>query len=730
MTHWAQRARWIVAVAGGLFAVGLFFGIQHRKPPAAAPPIVPSDPQAAAEVTGATSRQWSGANENFTVTAERQLLYATGGVKLEDVTVYVDDRQGKRKFVATSREGEAGPKQDYVNLKGDVKLISSDGLKVEASEASYHTGEAIVRAPGRVTFSRGRMSGHGIGMTYDRNNNILSLQEQASIMVAPDDNGAGGLEATSGAASLARQDKYVRFERDVRILRDNRRIQTDSAVGHLSEDESHITALDLEGHSSVTTEGAASGGLEAMSAHAISLAYGEDGEHVERALLAGGASIRLAGDGQKPGRRVAGELLDVGLGPDGNTVTSLTGRDGVHLEFPADGRTPPRSVRAAVLDSASGGADALTGARLRDNVEYRELIGTPPVPRIVRARVLDLTFTSGMSAITDARFTGAVRLEEGDLRATANTARYDVDRGVIELQGDARTPPTVADARMTIDANQILLTVEGPKVAAMQAVRSVLRPGTSADQVAGGKGSPDQVKLPGFLDGNQPVNATADALDYDGTISRAVYDGNARLWQGDSAVQGDSITIDSKAGNLQATGSVRSTWLVEQTDEKTKDVKRTQTIAGAGNLDYDDQARRATYTVDAHVNGPQGDLVARTIELYLGRTGHELERVEGYETVTLRESGRAATGDRLSYFSGEDRYLMTGAPVRIVEECRESTGRTLTFYKSTDRILVDGQQVLRTRTKNGNDCAESSRTDRGPRRGSGAGDPDRPTGGR
>jgi lipopolysaccharide export system protein LptA len=133
------------------------------------------------------------------------------------------------------------------------------------------------------------------------------------------------------------------------------------------------------------------------------------------------------------------------------------------------------------------------------------------------------------------------------------------------------------------------------------------------------------------------------------------------------------------------------------------------TVASAQDLDYDDQARRATYTTDAHVNGPQGDLIARRIEMYLAKGDNQLERVEGYEGVTVREAGRSATGDRLSYFSADGRYDMQGTPVRIVEDCRDSTGRTLTFYKSSDRILVDGQQVSRTRSKSGRECSAPPR---------------------
>jgi LPS export ABC transporter protein LptC len=721
MAYWAQRARWIVAVVGLTFAVGVFFAIRQRERPADTTPFAPRDPSADVEITGATSSRFSGGKENFTVKSERQLSYPDGRLKLEGVTVYVDDQEGQRKFVATGDEGEAGPKQDFVFLKGQVKLVSSDGLKVETPEATYASGEGIVRAPGPVSFSRARMTGRGVGMTYDRNRDVLWILSQAEIALAPDEKGMGQLQATSGKAGLARKDKYLRLEQDVRIHRDNRQIQSDNTVGYLSEDESRLTALELRGRSSIETEAASAGSLRSMRARDINVKYGEDGERIEHALLVGDSSIEIAGEAQRPGRRVAGEMLDVGLSADGTTVTSLTGRQGVRLDFPADGTSPPRSVTAAMLDGAAGADGTLSSARLTDNVEYRELVGTPPVARIVRARALDLKFTSGMAGITDARFTGNVRLEEGELRATAATATYRVDRGVMDLAGDANAPPNVTDARMKVDARRIVLTVDGPKIAAKEQVRSELRPEKQKEgRGAPGRGQPsspqasrgaaqDRVKVPGFLADDQPVNVTSNALDYDGSVSRAIYTGNGRLWQGESVVLGDTITVDSKSGNLKAEGSVRSTLMVQQTDVKTKEAKRVPTIGTSRVLDYDDEARRATYTTDARLNGPQGDLVAKKIEVFLGMDDNELERVEGYEAVTLRDAGRTATGERLSYLAATEQYDMTGIPVRIVEECRETSGRMLTFYKAVDRILVDGQQITRTRTKSGGDCPDKGR---------------------
>ena len=108
------------------------------------------------------------------------------------------------------------------------------------------------------------------------------------------------------------------------------------------------------------------------------------------------------------------------------------------------------------------------------------------------------------------------------------------------------------------------------------------------------------------------------------------------------------------------------------------------------------------------MNSQQGDLTAARIELFLKPSGDEVERMEAYETVTLREKSRKTTGGRLTYYSADERYVMTGAPVTILDECaRETTGRTLTFYRTADRVVVDGSEQVRTQTKGGSQCSGS-----------------------
>jgi lipopolysaccharide export system protein LptA len=110
-----------------------------------------------------------------------------------------------------------------------------------------------------------------------------------------------------------------------------------------------------------------------------------------------------------------------------------------------------------------------------------------------------------------------------------------------------------------------------------------------------------------------------------------------------------------------------------------------------------------TYTKDAHMSGPDGDMTAVRIELFLKPSGDELERAEAYETVVLRENSRETKGSKLIYTTADETYVVTGSPVKVVDQCqRETIGRTLTFNKGADSIVVDGNAQIRTQTKGGN----------------------------
>jgi LPS export ABC transporter protein LptC len=749
MSRWQKRARLVVAVLGLLVVVLVVVSVRKGQGTAPTEPVPRIDPKAVSQSSGGRLTQATGARIPGIVDFEHALAYADGSTRLIKPKITAD-RSG-RQFVITSNEARVPHDQSNVAMEGDVQLAASDGLKAATEQASFSRGEGILRAPGKVSFSKGTLSGTSVGMTYDQERDVLWLLDQAAIDVAPSKDTGQGAKITAGTAGYARRDKYMRFDRGVRLLREGRTVESDSAVAYLTDDDSRLRAMELRGSSRIITNDAVQGGLQRMASRDMNLTYAEDGETLQHALLSGTASIQMAGSGGTPGRTIAGEYVDISFGPTGE-VTALNARDRVQLTIPAQQDAPPRIIRAASMEGSGAEGQGLTAARFLDGVEFREQ-HAPDQTRIARSRTLEVAMQPGSGEIDEARFLGATRFEDGALRASAVNGTYRIAKGLLELTGsEAGRDPQVVDERITVDAKRIDLTFDGPKMVATGEVRSVLQPekreaggtavaanpaeGGSRDR-AGAAATPagsreqkpvaaatpatagsasnaaasGQHTVPGMLKDDQPVNVTGAALNYDGATSLATYTGGSRLWQGDTTIQGETIVIDENSGDLKASGGVRSAFVLEQEDEQTKERKKVPSIATGETLHYEDALNRATYTTNAHVNGPPGDCHADKIELYFAEGQSSLDRAEAYTNVKLTADNRTANGARMTYFAAGEKYLMSGAPVTIleIEECRVTTGKTLTFWRSTDRILVDGNEEIRTLTKKGGTCSEQPR---------------------
>ena len=475
-------------------------------------------------------------------------------------------------------------------------------------------------------------------------------------------------------------------------------------MAYMTDDEQALESLELRDNSRIVMSAAAPGALQAMNAKDMNLTFAPDGESFDRVMLAGGAALQFAGADGQPGRRIAGEIIDITMGADGE-VTALVARNAVELRLPATREAPERTIRSAAMTGTGEPGRGLTGARFTGGVEFREVKGRDQV-RTARSTTLDAVLADG-GGIDDARFAGGTRFVDGALEAQALDARYLVGKGQLQLSGKVgATRPQVQDERIFVEAVDIALTFDGPKMIATGDVQSVLKParrneGTNGTQTGG-------PKVPGMLKDDQPANITAPALDYDGAAKKAIYTGGARLWQGDTAISGQKITIDETTGDLFASGQVRTALVLEQVDAKTSQKKKVNTIASAEDMHYEDALRRATYTTNAHVNGPQGDLRAVKIELYLVDGGGSLERAEAYQAVTVKADARTSTGQRMTYFAADEKYVMTGPQVKIIEECRETTCKSLTFFRTTDNVTCDGEQQQRTLTLGAGTCGQAS----------------------
>jgi LPS export ABC transporter protein LptC/lipopolysaccharide transport protein LptA len=688
---WQKRARLAVAIFGIACAIVVYAAIGERVRPVSAPPPQRIDPTAMIESSGNVLQQVRGTKQDYLIEAERQLTYKGGVSKFVGIRITVRNRGG-RDYVVTAREAESGENQKELQLTGAVRLEANDGFVIQAATASFNQDDGLMTAPGAVTFQRGRMNGSGVGMSYDKNSDILTLADQSHVSLA-DEDGRTSMEFTSATSTFDRMKHTLALEGRVHALRGEQVIDATQGVARLTEDEQHITDIELRGNAHVA--GGASS-VDSMSARDIDLHYAADGETLEHVALAGKSAVAMTGQNGSAGRQFIGETLDILLAADGS-VTKATGRDNVRLDLPGAPDSPARSIEARALDADGEPGKGLTAAKFTDNVEFREE-GGKSAARVATSRNLTVTLVN--DALTSAVFTGGVTFDEQPLHAVAGRANYDPAKNALVLSGiENGNLPYVNDDHVRVDANTIDVALQGRLMKAAGNVRTTLRART-----ARGPGQQETTKLPSLLKQDQPANVNADALDYHGASGNAIYTGNATLWQGETAVRADLITIDQSKGDLVATGNARSTIALDTgasvaqgAEIRYADVTNTLTLVAGKNA-------AGLVLAQAHLSGQQGDLRADRIEVFLAEKGGHIDRLEAYTSVSLKVDTRTATSERLTYFSEDERYLMSGAStraVKVVEACRETIGKTLTFFKSTDRIIVDGKDEIRTQTKSG-----------------------------
>ena len=240
MTPWQRRLR----LGLGIFVVALatLLGVslcKSRRPAVVAPLPTKADPTAIVESTSGGLVRALGARQDLTIEHYDKLEgYADGRTRITGGRFKILQRGG-RDFSIRARVAEmkgTAPDVD-VTMTGAVEMVSSDGLTVRTEQASYVNAEGLVRAPGAVQFERGRMRGTSVGLTYDKARDVLSLLDKVVIRTAPDEKGEGGADIDAGTAAFFRADKYMRFERGVKMVGRGQTIEAETAVAFLTPDE-------------------------------------------------------------------------------------------------------------------------------------------------------------------------------------------------------------------------------------------------------------------------------------------------------------------------------------------------------------------------------------------------------------------------------------------------------------------------------------------------------------
>ena len=562
------------------------------------------------------------------------------------------------------------------------------------AEAFYSDTTGVVQIPGAAEFTRRGMRAFGESAQYNRRHDLLHLQSKARVELTGDGSTDPSTEIRSDSATLAESDGYMDFVGGVTVLGDRQTMESDGAHATFVAGTSRLELMELKGGSRVMGNVREPGRLQEMTATDMTLRY--RGDNLDGIKLADGAEVQFFGQGGAPGARITGRVMDVTLEPDGIGISELNARESVVVTLPRTDDGVTQEIRSETFTVTGSPGAGLTDARFDRAVEYGERRpgpdGKEPTVRVTRSQRLEATLAEGLAGLEVARFVGDVILEDGNVTGKADVARYALngDTFVLETLGTEGERPEVIDKRGSVRADNITINLEGPTIGARGDVRSILTTAESDEQAGTGDNSSAEegkVRRPGLLAAGPPILVTAGSLSYDAATSVATYAQDARLWQGDTEFQGDTIVLDEGSGDISADGMIRTSSIMIQNNDQTEEPTESTTTGIAESVHYDDALRRARYTTPAHwggealchatgtwesstseLLGPRGTLKATTIDVFLKEDAKTLDRLEAKGTVTLELSGRWVSGSTLTYYDTDGRYEMEGRPVRIVEE--------------------------------------------------------------
>ena len=782
----AKYARWSAAAAL-LLAIGTAGVYLNRKwlahrERAKAPPPAPQDVTRLS--SGLTFSKVEGNQKIFTVEANRAMDFKDKAASLmEDVTITIFGKTGARHDTIHTKSCQYEKDGASIVCSGEVQLdlqssqeadrtakVPSAAQKVHAETRGVifdrATGIAQSDQPVKFSFPNGR--GEAVGVEYHSEEGAVRLARDVSFWLAPENVLVKGQKpATAVREPVHVTGKSADFERDSRVLHLLGPIEARTATAALKAGEMTL-ALDkgFRAERLVASAGGSGKKPELESRTADSQAN-LSGQTLTAFFAPEGWLTRMEAAGAVQGSQQSGAEIDnfnaesalLELLPKTNHAKNLRLNGDVRLksnaektgesrtlqtsaflvefaEYKKDESAKPRRAETLgrgalqwtdpVQQTSSGTTAESLFAETKlaaDKLELqfgdqgkasqlvamgnvsteRMLPGRPAQAATAQSGTVHLLESGGWSQM---ELQGSVKLSEGDKNGEADHALFVRAAQTATLTGNA----VVRDAATETRAPRITFAQNSGEIRADGGVRST-------DFSAKGNG----LQL-----APAPANISADTLRANSKTSRALYTGHARLWQGDSVMEADSIELLRDNKILNASGNVRAVFpqtasqapapsLVAQ--KSARPPKTRLWHVTAGRLTYSDADATAHLEKNVVAKSVDQEMRAPIADLYFTRnekpapgphalssnptaSSQQISRAVGTGGVTVVQGTRRATAEHGEYSAAEGKFVMSGGKPTIFDASEgATTGHQLTFFLADDTIIVDSENGSRTLTK-------------------------------
>jgi lipopolysaccharide export system protein LptA len=794
----ARYARWSATVAlllAGITAVVYLKRdwVRHVER-TQAPPPAPVD--VARQSSGITFKKFGEQNRTiFEVNASKSTEFKGQDASLlEEVRITIFGKAGDRHDVIHTHSCQYAQKDGSVICGGDVrfdlmsaadaKLVAQDpalaetrATHVETRGVTFNRTTGTAQTDERVTFAFPNGSGDAVGLEYKSEEGTLRLQRDVRLRFTQPAATTARKSAPLAPEGKPGRDVHVKgasldFARDSRLMHLHGPAEAETPAEKLTAGEISL-ALDEEFRvqTLVATAGSA-GNRPQIKLAGASDQMNLDADTLTAHLAPGGWISKLDASGAVRGSRNSGVEADemsadagtLDLRPRFNQPKQLNLSGSVTLQTRLEKTGDARTLQTAALRvTFSGGAERQPSK--------------PQTAETLAAGVMEWTDSSGRSAaptrtklqadklIMDFADTGKARQLQangnvqterwvtGHAVQTANArngqALMSADGGwsQMDLQGDVKLKEGDRSGqaeRATFQRASQSATLTGQAVARdatteTHAPRITFSQSTGEIVAEGGVRSTDFSSKSSTVQlAPAPANITSDSLQANSRTGRALYSGHARLWQGESVLEANSIELLRDTRVLNASGSVRAvfpqapasssdrftpTAQIRTTDLAPKPVHTSQGVpkkpqlwhATCATLTYDDKGGRAHLQQNVVVQSADQKMRGPVLDLYFTRSqppnppansasspggAQQISRAVGTGGVVVEEGERRATAERGEYTAANGRFVMSGGnPTLYDGSAGTTTGLQLTFFLADDTIIVDSDNGSRTLTK-------------------------------
>jgi lipopolysaccharide export system protein LptA len=785
----ARYARWSAAAALLLASLtaGVYLQrkwVEHREKQKAPPPA----PRDVTKLTnGITFSKGAGTQKIFTVEAAKATDFKDKDASLlEDVKITIFGKIGARHDVIHTQSCQYDKVSGNIACSGEVKIDFESAADAERAAKNPQTppaqkmhvetrgvtfnrvsGTAQSDQPVQFVFPNGE--GQAVGVEYhSEEGTVRLLRDVRMLLTPPKDIGAVKNPAKSSAPDPVHvTGQSLDFARDSRVMHLQGPVEAYTTKARLTAGELTVT-MDTTFHAqTLVAVGGATGKNPELISQQADGATNLSAETLTAYFAPAGWLTRIEGaenvQGSRRGAKEEDEfsaqnaLLD--LLPKVNQPKELNLKGNVRMKSRSNPAGSERLLHtsALLLEFADGQRGEGSKPKRAETLAAGSIEWTDPATQggpqgsaasgaartKLQADKLEMEFGSEGKA-KQLMATGNVQTERtvagsplqtasaqngvAQLLPTGGWSQMDLQGGVKLKEGDRSGQ---ADHAVFLRVAQTAL-LTGKALARdatteTRAPRITFNQGTGDIRAEGGVRSTDfSTKGSGVQLAPVPVNISSDSLQANSKSGRALYTGHARLWQGDSVMEADSIELLRDARVLNAAGNVRAVF------PQTASQPATQTIAmqasakkpqlwhvTAGTLTYRDAENRAHLEKNVVAQSAEQKLRAPVVDLYFTRSGaavtgvanspaaantpvgaQQISRAVGTGGVIVDQGARRATAERGEYSAAEGKFVMSGGNPTIYDAAEgTTTGRQLTFFLADDTIIVDSENGSRTLTK-------------------------------